>query len=283
MNSTAQNYEAEVISYFKNKAEKYDLVDNQIYWVFSDALLWHLLQDQILNKLPKSFHFLDAGGGTGRWTLKILEAYPEATGVIFDLSEDMTNEAVKKAEKLNVLDRLKIINGNLNNINQFLGDAEFDLIYNFHNVLGFVDNPNQIIKNLHTLLKDDAILVSMVPNKYHNIFFNIATSNLSEAQSATKDSMGRFTTTMPSMHLFTPDSIKKIYAENQLQVDLLTGFPNFIYPGFLETQIEGTTQKLNDILSTNNESLYDIEKAHLASKDIAARGNNIFIVGKKTK
>jgi ubiquinone/menaquinone biosynthesis C-methylase UbiE len=282
MDAIAESCESEVISYFKNKAAKYDLVDNQIYWVFSDALLWYLLKERILSKLSESFHFLDAGGGTGRWTLKILESFPQSTAVIYDLSEDMTKEALKKAKVLKLSDRLTIINGNLNNVNQHFKNEKFDLIYNFHNVLGFVENPSLIIKNLTALLNTNALLISMVPNKYHNIFFNIATNSVSEAKNAANKNMGKFTQNMPTINLFTPESIKKIYLENKLIINSITGFPNFIYPGYQETQLEGSTTTLNDVLSANYDEIYAIEKAYLDAEDIAARGNNILIVGHKT-
>ena len=282
MSKASHDFEEEVIDYFKNKAAKYDLVDNQIYWVFSDALLWHLLKKNFLDNLPESFHFLDAGGGTGRWTIKILESFPKATGVILDLSKDMTNEALKKAKLLKLADRLAVINGNLNYVNKNFESNTFDLIYNFHNVLGFVENPPLIIKNLVTLLKKNALLISMVPNKYHNIFFNVVTNNILDATNASNKSTGRFTHNMPEINLFTPDSIRNIYRENNLNITLLTGFPNFIYPGYQETQLEGSTETIDDILNSNYESIFEFEKAHLESSDIAARRNNIFIAGQKS-
>ena len=156
MSKASHDFEEEVIDYFKNKAAKYDLVDNQIYWVFSDALLWHLLKKNFLDNLPESFHFLDAGGGTGRWTIKILESFPKATGVILDLSKDMTNEALKKAKLLKLADRLAVINGNLNYVNKNLYKSEKTILLSDNifylkienlcdNALFKIDNDNLII------------------------------------------------------------------------------------------------------------------------------------------
>ena len=56
--------------YFKNKAADYDRVDEQVYWRLSDSILWHTFNEYILKNLPSNFSFLDAGGGTGRWSEK---------------------------------------------------------------------------------------------------------------------------------------------------------------------------------------------------------------------
>jgi ubiquinone/menaquinone biosynthesis C-methylase UbiE len=52
-------------SYFAEKAEKYDEVEDQVYWKLSDELLWFQMQ-KYLNSYRENFTFLDAGGGTGR-------------------------------------------------------------------------------------------------------------------------------------------------------------------------------------------------------------------------
>ena len=56
----------QVLQYFKDKASEYDLVEGQVYWMLSDQLLEHLFNESALSLLAEEFHFLDAGGGTGR-------------------------------------------------------------------------------------------------------------------------------------------------------------------------------------------------------------------------
>lgn len=279
MTLSAVRYEAEVIDYFKHKAEKYDLVDKQIYWVLSDTLLWFYFKQNVLDRLPESFSFLDAGGGTGRWTLKILAAFPKAKGLLFDLSADMTQQALKKAD--NYSNRLTVVNGNLNVIKEKVS-AQFDLIFNFHNVMGFVENPQQVVQDLASLLCQNGYLVSLLPNKYHCLYFNLAINAIPEARHILANGNGRFTNTMPYMNLFTPESSKALYEASQLSVERLTGFPNFIYPGHQETQLEGSTVSLESVLIDNFDAILEMEMAYLNASDIAARGNNIFIAGKKT-
>jgi len=275
-------YEAKVIEYFDEKAQEYDLVEEQVYWRLSDKLLWSVLDEQVLRKLPANFSFIDAGGGTGRWTMKILQAYPHAQALIYDLSASMTEQARASAERFGVADRLQICNGRLEDVGQAIAPG-FDLIFNFHNVLGFVQDPQLVVGQLRGLLDDNGMLVSFVPNSYHAAFFNIMLGKLDEARRALTANRSRFTDTMPDMHFFTPTAIANLYHEVGLAVERMTGFPNLIYPGYQETQLRGSTAVLQNVLGTqeNFDAIYDME--YLAQMDdaIVARSNNIFIVGRK--
>lgn len=269
----------ETINYFKHKADKYDLVENQEYWSLSDRILWDLMTET-LDTLPEDFIFLDAGGGTGRWTIKVLQNYPKSKGFIYDISKDMLDEARAKQTRFNLSNRLEIIQGDLHDLSE-ISDGTIDIAFNFHNVLGFVEFPNTVLEKITSKLKNNGHLISFIPNKYHAIYFNVSLGQIGRAYESA-EGKGRFTEDMPSMHLFTPESITKIYSENNLEKERILGFPIFIYPSYLETQLEGNTERLLDILKTENnfDSIYQLEKRFL-KEELAARGNNIYIVGTK--
>ncbi len=278
-----QLYESEVLDYFAHKADQYDLVEEQVYWRLSDRLLWDVFNTKVLQLLPPNFRFLDAGGGTGRWTAAILAAYPQAQGVLYDLSSAMSQKAVEKAVAGGFADRLSVRNGKLEEVSAALESAAFDLVFNFHNVLGFVQSVETVVSQLAALLKPGGMLLSFVPSKYHNMFFNIFVGNLDEAEQPARSNQGRFTSTMPYMHVFTPSGMRELYQRNGLTVTTLTGFPSLIYPGMQETQLQGSTAALADILSDaeNFERIYRLERATLEEPDVVARGNNLFVLGKR--
>ena len=273
----------EVLDYFKNKAKNYDLVEKQKYWKLSDKLLWEIFKETVLNKMPKDFKFLDAGGGTGRWSIKILEEYPRANGMIIDISKEMLNEAKYKINKGQYGNRIELLEQNLEQIRN-VNDNEFDLSFNFHNVLGFVKNPKLVINELNRVSKKGGYIVSVVPNLYHNIFFNIFVGDIELANETINKQKGRFTREMPIMNMFTPDSIKKIYEEIGIHTELLSGFPITIYPGMQETHINGNSEHVKNILSNVKvfNEIYSIEKRLFENSfDTASRGNQIYIVGRK--
>lgn len=269
-----------VQNYFAAKAAAYDDVENQIYWVLSDKLLWHLFKAEVLNKLPDNFTFLDAGGGTGRWTKKILDEFPRATGHLVDLSVDMLAEARKKFTGPEYAGRITLSEGNIECLVH--DDAMFDVTFNFHNVMGFVQYPKLALLEFARVTKPGGYVVSLVPNLYHNLYFNISVGNLNYLETAISEGKSKFTDNMPFMHMYTPTKIREMYEATGIKTERVSGFPNFIYPGYAETQLHGSTEGLEDILENKDifNAIFEIEKKFFYANDIAARGNQIFAVGR---
>jgi SAM-dependent methyltransferase len=275
--------QTEVLEYFRKKADDYDRVDEQVYWRLSDQLLWEALRDHVLPRLPQGGRLLDAGGGTGRWTQRLLRERRDLTCVLFDLSPDMTRHATAKAEQDGHLDRLSVVNGDLMEVADRLGGERFDLIISFHNVLGFVTDPDEVLRQLVTLMAPGAQLALVLPNRYHAAFFNIYIGALDEAESALAEARGRFTPDMPVMHLFTPKSLQAKLTALGLEISVKTGFPALIYPGFQETQIEGTSVGVSRSLADPlmYERILRLERLALREPDLAERGNNLFVVARR--
>lgn len=274
-------YKNEVKEYFKDKAEEYDLVDEQLYWVLSDKILWDILVENVYSKINGKINFLDAGAGTGRWSIKVLEEYPNSSGMLVDLSEDMLNQAKHKLSKMNALDRVDIVCDDLDNFG-IQNEGSFNVAFSFHNVLGFVKDPIGVISKMSKAVVKGGYVICVVPNYYHNIFFNIFVNNLKLAEECLTSCKGKFTENMPIMNMFTPESLKDTY--NKVGIDVLGiyGFPIVIYPGMQETQLRGQTETISSILSNQLEfnKIFDIEKSLYKNQEAAARGNQLIIIGR---
>ncbi|TDD20283.1 class I SAM-dependent methyltransferase [Nonomuraea diastatica] len=277
------SHTTEVIEYFRRKADGYDRVDEQVYWRLSDELLWEAMSRYVIPHIPDKAVLLDAGGGTGRWTDRMLRHRPDMSALLFDLSEHMTRHAEAKAERGGYGERLSIVNGDLADLVEKAGDRKFDIAISFHNVLGFVRDVRSVLQQIAAVLNPGGQLVLVLPNRYHAVFFNLLTGSVSEAESAAFDRRGRFTSDMPAMHLFTPAELVGALNESGLPVAISTGFPVAVYPGFQETQIAGTSGLVSDVFA--DQSAYDrikaIEFRLLGEPGLAERGNNLFVVARK--
>ncbi len=273
----------ETKAYFERKADAYDLVDEQVYWRLSDELLVELLDRYVLPAVPQGGRMLDAGGGTGRWSDRILGARTDLSGVLYDLSPDMAKHAAAKAESGGYTDRFEVINDDLAVVEKHLEPESFDLVISFHNVLGFVADVPAVLTSLGKLLKPGGQAVLVVPNRYHAVFFNIFAGNLDEAESAALSSTARFTPDMPTMHMFTPQELAGTLAGAGLPVVQMTGFPVAVYPGFQETQLEGTSDTVQGVFGPegNYERIKRIERRLMGEPGLAERGNNLFVVARK--
>lgn len=272
-----------VKEYFKNKAEDYDLVDEQIYWVLSDKLLWHILKENVLDKIEKPIRFVDAGAGTGRWSKKVLDSYEDSTGTLLDLSLDMLGQARKKITADGQMDRVEIQQVNLDQLDTTDRKEKYNVAFTFHNVLGFVNSPKNVIGKMFDMVEKGGYVVCAVPNYYHDIFFNIFVNNIDLAEECFNTNKGRFTEDMPVMNMFTPESLREIYKENGIDIQAVWGFPVSIYPGMQETQLKGQTLSLEEKLSDKSffDRVYRMEKELYKREEAASRGNQLIIIGKK--
>lgn len=278
-----KSYLEEVKEYFKTKAKNYDLVEKQLYWCLSDNLLWYALKQLVLDKVKnKEIKILDAGGGTCRWLIKIIEYLRNSKGTIYDISEDMLAVAKEKIIKKRLQKRITVINGNIENMKDEI-DSQYDIVICFHNALGFVTYPTKAFSEMSRVLKKGGYLVLVIPNKCHGLFFNIFTKRFHILDSIMGKNMGNFVDDMPHIHFFTLNYVRDMYQNLNFKEVKIFGFPVTIYPEIQETKISGNTRNIEEILSDKKifEKIEKIEKNLILNEDIAARGNNLLAIGQK--
>jgi len=193
----------------------------------------------------------------------------------------MLNEAVRKMKLKNLLDRAVAVNGNIENMKD-QEKERYDMVINFHNVLGFINSPLKALKEMSRVLKKGGILVSVVPNKYHGVYFNISEGRLDAAEKIAKTCKGTFHKSMPDMCFFTPENMKKMYQKVDMKNIKSYGFPVALYPSFKETTIKESTKSLKDLLQGKTlKTLKRIEEKLIINEEASSRGNNLFIIGIK--
>ncbi len=277
----------ESAAYFKKNAPTYNSHYLQYYWRFSSDLLWDLMNQDMLQPIADSnpsFTFLDAGGGTGVWSQKILEAHESSTGCLCDISSDMLDIA---RQSLGENEKIKIIEGDIECLE--IEDNTYDLSFNFHNVLGFVESPINALRELTRVTKPGGQVVSVTPNNYHCIFFNLNANRLDEAESAFLTDTGKFKDDMPDMNLFSPEALRALYDQCGLEIKKVMGFPVTLYPDTQETDpfdSAGNLQNTDHIKSllSNKEDyarIMEMEKHMSRISEVASRGNELMIVGTK--
>jgi SAM-dependent methyltransferase len=275
-------YRSAVLDYFARKARDYDRVDEQVYWQLSDELLWELITE-VLPGTDVAFRFLDAGGGTGRWTERIVHGYPQSSGVLYDLSAEMLAEARKKQTgRDGEAGRVTLHHGDLAAVREVLAGERFDVVICLHNVAGFVPDFQRCFRDLASLLCPGGVIVLVAPNLYHVSWYNVLRREFGDAAKALNEGCGRFTADMPAMRLFTPTQLRALSEAASLDIVTLTGFPVLTYPGFEETQITGDSPGAAGILSgpSGFASVLDLERSAVREPDVAARGNNLFLAAR---
>jgi len=281
------NHYKKVISYFAKKAGDYDLVDKQLYWSLSDQLLKKIINKKIVNNFSeKDIKIMDAGAGTGRWSL-ILHDLFRKRGVethfdLIDVTPHMLKEAERKIERKGINVQMKTHLGNIENLSVYKNNF-YDIAISFYNVLSFTEKPQKAIKEIYKKLKTNGLYASIVSNKYHSYFFNIITNHGSDLKDISTFSRIRFNKNMPYIHCFTPSKIRLLYKNAGFKDIEVIGFPNFIYPNIEETYLVGQSRFHQNILKNKNifKKILGIEYKECFNPDSSARGNTLLVIGKK--
>lgn len=274
------SYRSSIIQYFAQKAEKYDDVESQYYWRLSDAILWHIIETEVLPGLADRLNFLDAGCGTGRWGLRILRALPNARGTFADISPDMLAVCARKVA-VEAPERASVVNVDLLSPKD-LAHAPFNLSICFHNVLGFIHDLSQLISSLYEVTAKDGVVALMVPNISHAVYFSLRRGDVRTALNLFESNVGRFTDTMPSMRFFPIEEIISVAEREGFEILKHVGFPQFVYPDVEDTAIRGSSETAMKLLGNEQDfsRVLNLEIRGL-SRYTASRGNNILLILRK--
>ncbi len=280
------DYYSDVKEYFNEKAREYDDVDKQLYWVLSDQYFKKILRNELDDFFSnfENARILDAGAGTGRWTLILDELFGAkiGSGVLVDISSKMLDEAKKKIEKSNLSSKYSCQEGNIESLD-FIENGSIDLAISFYNVISFVEHPEKALREISEKLRTGGIHISIVANKYHAYYFSILTNRLNELDNIFHKSLIRFNDAMPAIHCYTPEEIRQLYAQNGFADIRVFGGPNFIYPGMEETKVLGNTEQIANKLSDRSifDKILSIEMENYSNPNIVGRGNVLLVIAKK--
>lgn len=111
---------------------------------------WIPRADGVEEMLSGGAHVADIGCGRGRALIELARAYPEVTGIGYDLSETQLDGARRNAEEAGVADRLRF---ECWDAAQGLGDT-FDLAMTFDAAHDLAD-PDAVFRQIHRALEDD--------------------------------------------------------------------------------------------------------------------------------
>ncbi len=291
-----KNRDNEIINYFNKKAPEYDRVDEQVYWVFSDALYKKVLHKLVNDhfdflKSKSSIRILDLGAGTARWSVNLLNVLHDDLRIdndtisfdLVDISDKMLCEADKKMRKFNI--KFEIHNIDMLDFVAQDNIGKYDIIISFYNALSFIEDLSSLLKNFENILSKNGLFISVLANKYHAMFFSIMTQRLQELRYISGDEgQVRFTDDMPFMKCYSPSELRRMVSA----LDIFTQFniwggPNFIYPGMQETTLNEQSKEIKDILHNSHtfNKLLDLEYKHFFDECMASRSNTLMLYALK--
>lgn len=282
------NHYRKVVYYFSRKAAQYDLVDKQSYWNLSDRLLKKIIAKKIVDTFSKNkmLQIMDAGAGTGRWSLILHDLFKKRKVKtqldLIDVTPLMLKEAEKKIKRRGITNQMKTHVGNIEDLSSYK-NSFYDIAISFYNVLSFAEKPPKVLREIYKKLKNNGLYACVVSNKYHAYFFNIITDGGSDLKKISNSSKVRFNKNMPYIHCFTPKKIESLFRKAGFKNIEVLGFPNFIYPNIEETYLTGESRRHKNTLKNKKIFIRILrtEYKECFNPDLAARGNTLLVTGRK--
>lgn len=209
-----------VITYYRRSAADYDKeYDVPFFKEIYDRLTWRYIEPF----LPRAGVVLDAGGGTGKWSIPIAKKGLKV--VLFDISQDMLNVASAKVRESGLEDRVSFRQGDICNIP--FGDSSFDFVLAEGDPISYCSNPDLAVKELGRVLKPNCHL-SAGMDSYYSILGRML--NQSEVDFDRFDKVRREKKIFAKewgfdCWLFTPEELKKLFKKHGFKVIKLVGKP----------------------------------------------------------
>jgi S-adenosylmethionine-dependent methyltransferase len=149
---------------FEANAEAWEQYTNTPLGRLREELTLHYLA-QHLGTLSTCASVLDAGGGTGGYSLALAELGHEVC--LLDFSAQMLAAARLKAEQRgpDVAQRIRFHRASVEDVPHHLAVDRFDLVL-CHTLIEYVDDPGQVLRGLSAVLRPGGLLSLLFANAY---------------------------------------------------------------------------------------------------------------------
>jgi len=143
-------------SYNRARLEEYRDSVIVAYRFYNRIGLEHIRQ--MLAAVPHDARLLDAGGGTGRKAIPLAQdGFTDIT--VLDIAPEWLRLADEKARKAGVRDRLKLVEGDILNMDDFEDDS-FDHVFAAGGVVSYCGNPQKALCEMARVLKPGGELLA---------------------------------------------------------------------------------------------------------------------------
>lgn len=227
---------------YDDASESYDKTFSGGIWILYDAITWKCIEDYLPHH---ECTVLDAGGGTGKWTLEL--ARRGCTVYLTDLSPKMLEKASQKIEKEGLSERVHISEGDVCNID-FPTDF-FDFVLCEGDPVSYCcENHSQALQELVRVAKPKSIIEIGVDSRlaYIGVFIS---QPLEEGLEAFKKGFATDPWKTP-VFTFTPRILQEEF--DRCGADLLEIVGKPIFWDFKPDRVKEMIRKIEDDVEFRN-------------------------------
>lgn len=247
---------------------KYDTV--RCAMSFADDITWHFLTKYISKR--KSAKILDAGGGDGFWTQKLVEiGYKNI--VIMDISQGMLDEGVKRFAKLKIEHKVTFVKSDITNMKEF-ETAYFDFVFSQYDAVSLCLKPAKAMQELARVAKKGAYIIVSLDTKFRRVPELIEAGQIDEAEKLLNTNIS-YDFDFPQYNL-TWEELSEYFVRAGLTVLEVIGAPVFMH------QVDERILKKLEANYRIRNRLLQIELANCTNRSLVNFAGHLQMVGQKT-
>ena len=272
-------------SFFNTYSKTVDKVaDVSAFWRLSDSIIAEIIKHEIVPHCTNKSLTMDAGGGTGRWAVK-LSTFLKGRIAVFDRSVDMLAKARENIEYSSASDRIDIIEGDLTNIEQFK-DQSVDHIVSIYSPLSFVYEQDKVAQELFRILKPGGRILMMSHGHFNALSSKINNYNASadELKNLVETRMVTWASHVPELVTHSKESIEKLFSGVGFHILKTYGVPVFVQPEPEDFDPSNEKQSnISEYLENPDifKMIFELEMKFNAVDTVSNRGMNVFVLAEK--
>ena len=271
--------------FFQPYAQNVDKADSvSAFWRLSDTLIMEIIKENIGKQCTEQTVICDAGGGTGRWAVKMSQ---EILGnfMIYDRSVDMLAKAKENIEKPGLSGRITLVQGDLTDMKN-VGSESIDHIVSIYSPISFIYDSGKAASEMYRVLKTGG-KVLLMGHSYYNALaskVNNYRAGSEEIKRLSKEDRVKWAPHVPELVTFSKESMESLLETAGFRIEKTYGVPVFVQPG--PEDFDPENEKVSAV-STYLENpdvfkeIFVLEMEHNSKDTVANRGMNIFTLATK--
>jgi ubiquinone/menaquinone biosynthesis C-methylase UbiE len=209
-------------AYYDKRSSTYNSTFDFLYYRVYDAITWKYLEPYVPSD-PNAL-ILDAGGGTGRWAIRMAKKGPKV--FLIDISEGMLRVADKRVKEERLNHRITTKKCDITKTD--FAEETFDMILCEHALFLFKE-PDAPLKEFNRILKKKARLIVSLHNRYVQTLACISENpNADNLQNALKILLREKYSYMTKddkvkIYTWTPNEFQNILKRNGFYIEKIIG------------------------------------------------------------
>ncbi|RLI13436.1 hypothetical protein DRO33_01350 [Candidatus Bathyarchaeota archaeon] len=256
-----------VIRYYAEVAGQYDEGHRDIWWsVLYDGLTW----EHVRTCLPEEGLVLDAGGGTGKWAIRMANSEPGLSIVLLDISRDMLLVARGKLAREGLEGRVWLVEADI--CAMPFRPGVFDFALAEWDPISYCDDPEEAVRELNRVLKPGSYVQAGVDSLFAIVRRLMREGRIDEAEEVLRE--GRFTSGWGfRWWVFTPRSLRELFEGAGFEVVRVSGKP----------VLSPWSEKLKEALRDEEKArkALELELSACGEPSIAGVGSHLHVVARK--